>query len=158
MLKLIASLLDGMEYGHQIPKDIRALAKANRIVIVYGASDDLMEFDGAIIDERGAYNGGVAYINADGLYSPDERCLDCKHTKAAFAVSQIITAIWCGENGYSWEYKTNIPHTTFEILEDREKYCRGIVFCLDNLEIDGIDRLPKWQANEQINNEMEEII
>jgi hypothetical protein len=38
-----------------------------------------------------------------------------------------IDAVWC-EGEYSWTYKTNIPHATFDIWEDGEKYCKGIVF------------------------------
>ena len=30
----------------------------------------------------------------------------------------------------AWVYKTDIPHATFLIHDDDEKYCRGIVFRL----------------------------
>lgn len=43
-----------------------------------------------------------------------------------------ITAIW-DNYGYSWTYKTTIPHETFEIMEGEQKYCRGIVFSTDDL-------------------------
>ena len=43
-----------------------------------------------------------------------------------------MKAVW-GEEGYSWTYETAIPHATFEILEDEEKYCRGIVFDIKDL-------------------------
>ena len=33
----------------------------------------------------------------------------------------------------SWSYLTDIPHKTFDIMEDGEIYCRGIVFSLDDL-------------------------
>ena len=41
-----------------------------------------------------------------------------------------IEAIWCAKGEPSWTYKTNIPHSTFLILEDGEPSCRGIVFAL----------------------------
>lgn len=44
-----------------------------------------------------------------------------------------IEALWCKEDGYSWTYKTEIPHATFEVVEDEEPYCRGIVFALADL-------------------------
>jgi hypothetical protein len=44
-----------------------------------------------------------------------------------------IEALWCKENGYSWTYKTAIPHAAFDIMEDKLKYCRGIVIALKDL-------------------------
>ena len=40
--KELAEKLTGMEYPVRIPESLVAEAKANRLVIVYGASDDLM--------------------------------------------------------------------------------------------------------------------
>ena len=56
--KDIAERLDGIEYdGRYFYSEVDAVAKdakKNSIVIVYGASDDLMEFEGAFRDELGA--------------------------------------------------------------------------------------------------------
>ena len=48
-------------------KDVTAetekqIAKDSGLVIVYGASDDLMEFEGAIEDEIGCYDGDTIHI------------------------------------------------------------------------------------------------
>ena len=40
-----------------------------------------------------------------------------------------IKTLW-SKGEYAWQYETEIPHATFEILEDGDKYCRGIVFDL----------------------------
>ena len=46
----------------------------------------------------------------------------------------MITAVWCDpESGASWSYKTDIPHETFNIYEDGELFCIGIVFSIDDL-------------------------
>ena len=45
-----------------------------------------------------------------------------------------IKALWASEGDYSWTYRTDIPHATFEIVEDGAPYCRGIVFALVDLE------------------------
>lgn len=37
----------------------------------------------------------------------------------------------CGEHG--WEFQTEIPHETFEIFEDEELFCTGIVFSVNEL-------------------------
>jgi hypothetical protein len=42
----LAAILDGSEYPLHINKEIKELLKSAGLVVVYGASDDLMEFDG----------------------------------------------------------------------------------------------------------------
>ena len=44
---------------------------------------------------------------------------------------RIIEALWDPGDGYSWRYATEIPHATFEIREDDQPYCQGIVFALN---------------------------
>ena len=127
-----AALLEGREYRQEISKEERALAKENNIVIVFGASDDLMEFMGAIDDELGCYNGGDTYINRYGIIEnkcPDD---DCPYFYREQREGIKIKAIW-SHDGYSWVYETKIPHETFNIMEDGNTYCRGIVFSLDQL-------------------------
>ena len=100
-------------------------AKENGIVIVYGASDDLMELDGAIYDEFGCYEGGVCCLDSEGniLEEMTENC-------------RTIEAVWCGEGEkFTWTYKTDIPHETYEIYDDAEPYCKGIVFYKKDLVI-----------------------
>lgn len=135
VLKSIAAELDGIEYPVKIPKNVIEDAKKHGIVIVYGASDDLMEFEGIISDEIGCYDGGEAFVDKDGLI-PDYNAID-KDDKEAVrdclnreGKGKKIEALWCAEEGYSWTYKTDIPHLTFEVMEDGEHYCRGIVFRL----------------------------
>jgi hypothetical protein len=65
--KDLAAQLNGIQYPVRIPKTLTDAAKAAGLVIVYGASDDLMEFEGAIYDEVGVYDGGVAHVDAKGL-------------------------------------------------------------------------------------------
>ena len=51
-LKEFAQKLNGREYNWpQFTKEDLAIAKENGFIIVSGASDDLMEIDGAINDE-----------------------------------------------------------------------------------------------------------
>ena len=130
--KEIADLLDGMEYGEKIPRTRLKYAKENGAVIVFGASDDLMEFRGAIEDEVGAYGGATAYIDKNGLVKNKCDNEDCPYFIEERTHAIRITAIWDSE-GYSWVYITAIPHETFEILEDGQKYCRGIVFSIDKI-------------------------
>lgn len=131
MKKVIAEMLKGSKYREEPSGSTIELAKANGVVIVYGASDDLMELRGAIDDEVGMYEGGTAYINKDGvIYKPDcccEYAEDWYDQAAQTAVA--IRAVWC-EGDYSWQYEVAVPFETFEITEDGDKYCLGIVIDL----------------------------
>ena len=124
-----AMLIDGREYQYpQFTNQELELAKKNGLVIVCGASDDLIEFEGAIYDEGDCYDGGVIHFNEDGIQEyPDE-------------TTRTIEAIWCGPNTYDadgrpieWTYKTDIPHETFMLVDGNRAYCRGIIFSLDDM-------------------------
>lgn len=135
-IKEFAQMLNGREYGKEIGKAETLQAKELGLVVVYGASDDLMEFEGAIRDEVGCYDGGTAYLTKTDLFDANggECECECKYYQAEKALCKTITAVWCGEENYSWTYKTDIPHETFDIYEDGEKYCRGIVFDIKSLQ------------------------
>jgi hypothetical protein len=45
--------------------------------------------------------------------------------------------LWAEEGDYSWTYATEIPHATFEVIEDDGPYCRGIVFALADVPARG---------------------
>lgn len=136
--EMLAAQLTGIEYpvGRAITKEQISHAKAAGLVIVYGASDDLMEFEGACREEVGCYEGGTAFVDAQGVL-PDRDILDGYDELTAYLARQqpakTIEALWCKEAGYSWTYKTDIPHATFEVMDDGEHYCRGIVFALADL-------------------------
>lgn len=104
-VKKWATKLDGREIGEEITREEERVAEADGVVIVYGASDDLCEFAGAVSDE--------VYCNDGGIVNRVPK----------------IEAVWCDpENGSSWSYRTAIPHETFRILEGADLYCIGIVF------------------------------
>lgn len=121
-IKEFAQKLGGREYA-SYPQFLTSeieLAKQNGWVIVYGASDDLIEFDGAITDEAGCYEGGKIYICETGVVDYGN-----SHTKC-------IEAIWC-DNDITWTYKTDIPHETFMLYEEGEKYCQAIIFDIKDI-------------------------
>lgn len=132
----LAKELHGNEYTKEISKALEAEAKASGLVVVFGASDDLIEFRGAIQDEAGACEGGKFWIVDGKLWEGpecDHRGRGCKYAQAADAEAKkrgaMIDAVW-DQGGYSWVYHTTIPHATFDVMEGKEKYCRGIVFSL----------------------------
>lgn len=134
-LKEFAALLDGREYGQEMTKAEEQKAKQLGFVVVYGVSDDLAEFGGAIHDEAGCYEGRKIFLTESGLLEGCEYgSVHCKHHEAAKAKCKTIEAVWCGEGEFCWTYKTDIPHETFIIREAGELYCRGIVFDIKSLE------------------------
>jgi hypothetical protein len=125
-----AAKLNGNQYRKEGSKELFAAMKAAGLVAVYGASDDLMELSGALNDEVGAYNGGVAYLSRDGLIANECENDDRPHFKKALeSAPATIEALW-DSNGFSWQYATDLPHSKFVIKEDDENYCEGIVFAL----------------------------
>lgn len=126
-----AAQLDGNEYCREGSVELWARMKVRGLVAVFGASDDLMEFRGAIHDEVGCYGGGTAYVTHDGLLQSECDCEDCPYFGRLLDDAATIEASWSpdGED-LSWAYITDIPHATFTIMEDGEPYCKGIVFAL----------------------------
>lgn len=131
-----AAVLNGSEYGNEGSRETFAQMKGAGLVAVFGASDDLIEFRGALYDEIGAYDGTSLRIDGEGIVPTFDAVSDTgdedqvgdyfrrKHGAAS------IDALWAAEAGYSWTFRTSIPHATFEVVEDGEPYCRGIVFAL----------------------------
>ena len=136
--KGIAAKLDGREYLNELTDDIRSAAEGAGLVIVYGYSDDCIEFAGAIDDERDCFKGRCFYLD------PEEKKVygvsDINGMDKSMSCAPII-ARWYGnyiedDSGFTqklpWSYETIVPHETFVIKEDGEPFCRGIVFSLDD--------------------------
>lgn len=102
-LRDIVKLLDGINYVDMFSEENAHMltAEKNGIVVVSGASDDLMEFSGAINDEVDVYDGGIVGVTKDGLVDGGAE----------------IEAVWCAEEA-PWTYKTEIPHEQFNVVED----------------------------------------
>lgn len=137
--KGLADILDGAKYGFRLTDEIKAQAKHDGLVIVYGASDDLMELRGAINDEVDVYEGGTVYFDDKGLLKFHDDCGGerelCPYYAAAKKNAKTITAVWCPDGtDFAWMYETDIPHATFRVLEDGEHYCLGIVFSMEDLK------------------------
>lgn len=124
-----AAKLNGGTYGDEGSDELFEQMKAAGLVAVFGGSDDLMEFRGAIDDEIGASGGGEAFVDANGLVKNEcDEEDDCPNWKPR---GKKIEAIWNpGDPPVSWMYKTDIPHQTFDIMDEGEPFCRGIVFKL----------------------------
>ena len=129
-LKEFAAMLNGREYSYlQFTKEELQIAKDNGFVIVNGASDDLVELEGAITDEEDCWEGGTISVKA----IPDGGIVhNCERSNTfSFDVK------WCkdkDENGnvIPWTYDVQIEHEDFMICVDGEPYCRGFIFKVVN--------------------------
>jgi hypothetical protein len=135
-----AQRLNGRSRTKEISIEERRLAKAHGLVVVYGASDDLMEFEGAIYDEVNARLGGLAWVMDNGTVIDNDSISDEEDEEMSNAAIPTVRSIWKPKEpeGASWLIKTEIPHATFDIYDDENPeqiFCRGIVFAL-------VDALP----------------
>lgn len=139
----LAALLNGRQYRSEITDAEEAQAKAAGLLVIFGASDDLVEFRGVVNDEIGAYNGTTFRLCPEGLLPdwPDEvdegwdesEAEDYFRRKALGFVE--FEALW-DEGGYSWviQPSQSFPIAAFSILEDGDNYCRGIVIDMGDLK------------------------
>lgn len=128
----LAARLTGRPYGDEITRFEEDIATESGLVVVFGYSDDNMEICGALgSDEFGCYNGGEFIVTKKGVF--DAEGWGTETDMADGPTGWKLDALWCKEPGYSFTYKTVIPHATFEITENGEPYCRGIVFSIADL-------------------------
>jgi hypothetical protein len=126
--------LNGKEYGWELSKQELEQVKQDGIIIAYGDSDDLLEFRGCIYDEISAYNGTIAKLTKDlTVFNEDENKENFAYNKSEIDKMKTIKAIWepkddQGNIFASWKIETDIPHETFNIMEDEELFGIGIIF------------------------------
>ncbi len=122
-----AQFMDGRQYSEETTKDFVAKLKLSGLVAVYGASDDLVEFEGAIYDEFGV---GQEIILVDGkVLTSDCEDEDCPYFKklSKRATSRVF-GDWTEEGFVA---STTIPNAVkFTIMEEDEVYGTGLVFAL----------------------------
>ena len=145
--KELAARLNGREYGSEVNAQDNIDAKESGLIVVYGYSDDNVEIEGAIREEIGAYEGTTFVLAASGPLSanlqseirdmddmPEDAFLREVAAKiAGHQYGKKVKAIY-GKGDYTWQFETNIPHETFDIMEDGDKFCRGMVISLNDLK------------------------
>lgn len=128
--KQLATLLGRRVMGNEITDAEERMARNSGLVVVFGHSDDNVEMRGAIHDEVGAYNGATVYLSATGLLVND--CDDdmCPHFKRARDRAARFKAKWDDGSGAAWTFDVPWPHYTFEVFEEDELFCLGVVFAV----------------------------
>lgn len=131
----LAALLNGREYGDEITAKEEAEAKASGLVVVFGTSDDLMELRGCIDDEAGSYNTTTHLLDAKGVLPDWDQISDDGESAVAKWLKRkpLCKTIKSTLGKAGWVFETDIPHATFDVLEDAELYGKGIVFSIADL-------------------------
>lgn len=143
-LKEWAEKLNNTEYGSNDISNANNELEKDGIVAVVGASDDLCEMYGAIYDEFDCYNGTTLYCNGDNFFSEkrkedflmyinDEYPEFYDICKQMFKDNVYYIKISDGK-GCQFEYETNIPCERFNVIEDGELYCSGLLFYIKDLK------------------------
>lgn len=126
-----AALLNGREYRSEMTAQENDSASNSGLLVVYGASDDLTEFGGVIYDEAGACDGATHRIGANMRLLDEPRDDHDELIEAGWTPPQVLMSVkaeWCPE-GFdgSWRISFDGPHSKFNIMEDGELYCEGVV-------------------------------
>ena len=152
----LAKLLDENEYGNELYNEYKInvyeLCEKNKWVIVYGASDDLIEFEGFVSDEDDAYNGTLLkFITPGDFYLEDEddetykKAKDYKFVRINqdelnelknnnYKDTCVVEMLWCPD-GTDMSWQVNVKgaeFTKFNVMEDEEVYCEAAIIDLSN--------------------------
>ena len=132
-LKEVARIMNNNEYRDELTKEQEELLKAEGIVVLFGASDDLTELRGAIDDEVGAYDGVILYFDEEGKLL--NNTYDAEELKDIAKPNGLksIKVIADYDEYPVFRYETDIPHEKFNIIEDGNIYCEGICFNMKDL-------------------------
>ncbi len=134
----LAATLSGRQIGDEITDEECEQAKRDQLVVVFGYSDDNVEFRGQWNDELGVGDDTEIEVDSEGPlmswgaieHDNEDECREYFRRKEHKRMT--IKCEWC-KGDYSWTYATAISHATFDILEGEEKFCRGIVFSINDL-------------------------
>lgn len=129
----VISLKLGVESFDNILKDIKEVLKANNITIIYGASDDLVEFEGAIYDE--CSEGDTILFDSNGVHKNTCDCgEECPNYITPSHVKYVIGSFADVINTtHLWSFETDAPFTGI-LYKDSEGYeCEALVIDLKDI-------------------------
>lgn len=141
--KELAQLLNGRQYGDEIGTKECLQAKANGLLVIFGHSDDLIEIRGAFADEVSAYEGAILNLHREGNLDTDVSGCGCSTCNERLEkLAELCVTVICDwdKSGYSWFIEPkHVAFEPFDILEGKNKFCRGVVIETKNLpKIEGL--------------------
>lgn len=141
----LAEILNGREYRDEITEDEKKEAKEAWLIVVFWYSDDNVILNWAIDDEIWAWGWTSFYIRWNHLLKLEtlDEVLDSLDdyewylrwlANKDLESSKLIKA-HDDKDWYTWFIETELSHSTFDIMEDWEKFCRGIIIDKNDLWI-----------------------
>ena len=141
----LANYLNGKQYREEITEQEEKLAKDSNLVVVFGASDDLIEFRGAFYGEFGAgdnfyFDKEFKTIAEHNIFKLTEEHIARTNFgiykfNAKFNLSNHILQEWCPKDiKTSWRISANFKHYPFNVYDGEDLYCIGIVFNVNDLK------------------------
>lgn len=151
----LAKLLNGNEYCDELQNEykinVEELCKKNNWVVVFGYSDDLIEFRGFIDGEDGAWEGALYKLVKPGdFYLEDEFEETYKKSKEYKFVpieedelniiknnnyknTCVVEQLWCpNDSETSWQVNVKgAPFARFNLMDDGIVYCEAVVIDLN---------------------------
>jgi len=145
-LKEFAQMLHGRDCQPNLTPDERLLAEQKGFVVVYGDSDDRVEFEGAITAE-GYTNplakgcpAGILILSENGELLDEDSNLFTEYFRSS---RNVINVFYCCKDGLNWVFESDIPHETFltydggyneEYADFDDGFARCMVFELSTLK------------------------
>jgi len=144
----LAEKLNGIDYRRDIPEEFYPVLVENNLCVVLGGSDDLCYFlfpkNGKVeMEELPCWEGEIFWFdkNFKKFLNAKKETMMTYYDNIKENCNNSIEAVWCNKNikspdgdYYSWTYKTQIPHATFNIMQDEMYYCKAIVFNVSDLK------------------------
>jgi hypothetical protein len=149
-----ARLLDGREYGDEMSKEENELAAENRLFVFFGQGDDELKCSGIISFCMNAVGGSeleiVTYLSDLEWWRPftqdmKETLKEIKEYEESIGFKSrhpendydnflkiakrftVKAELFPEDPDATWLITTDVPHATFDIMEDGDLFCRGIV-------------------------------
>jgi hypothetical protein len=137
----MAAMLGGREYGNEITSNEEKIAKENGLFVIFGYSDDNMEVRGLQYDELSCWGGELFLMDSKGVLpwgSVSDMETEFEEEIREFfdrkKIAVKLEACWCKDGtDAAWTYETQVPHATFNIYEDGELFCVGLVIDFKDL-------------------------
>lgn len=130
-----AKMLNGRQKNEEMSMIDNEVAENLGLVVVFGWSDDLIEFRGNVAGEYGTWKSASVWISNKLEITQDiDKAISWRYEKHQ------IDAIWCPvKDGESEPYASwfidceSLNTASFDIMDGDKLYCRGIVFDYEDL-------------------------
>jgi hypothetical protein len=131
-----AEAITGRQYGDELTKAEEKELKNLGYVAIFGYSDDNTKIllRGAIYDFIDADNGTEFKLRSTHILPNNCGC-NCEYCGFNSVKAEEIQVILDEDESFTWVFRTSVTHATFNIFDQAEPYCRGII--IDTRDLPG---------------------